>query len=1159
MHDPDQSAPDQLPPQPATPDPASPYMSSPSPDSPRPIPIDYRLHQLTESLAQQLDPDEVTEALARLQPAEAPLRAMIVGLGLLLAERSVKATSEYLRQAPLLIDRLAEAEWGPWVGVGMKIAARSAVTAVRYFRESPSLFADIESIDLRRLALECAERCAERDAGLALELLRQAPAIIRVLPPDLPVEPSHDPVGAQQVSVRRWAELGERLAEQDPILASEYFKQSALLLLHLPASALQVWAELGGTLVQPNQLGKPDYLPALEYFRVSPEWVGAVTPPELRPQLLHLVRAMTDEPPDRRVQLLKQVPPWLQTVSSLPHRSWLLDQAGTLAGESPAAAIALLSKGGELVRRFLLRSPQASVTATGLADDQEWRPRMEDWVAHGRRLLTRSPDAGLAYFRLESSAAEQYLDHAAGGLSLRQVARTLMLFAEGLSGYSVTIRPIQGGPPDDAMDRPLPAQLPYREGRTIFLPPFVSEFGSPEENFRYYRVMTAYQAAQLEFGAFVIGPEAVIELAGSFVGGSRSAGVENGPAVSENASDTPDTPDTPDTVDKLFGRFIAPALADDLWKIAEGGRIDACLRRAYPGLRSDLDLVVGYTLFLRPSFASTRSAGPTGQTGPIGLTKSAAEAVAAGRSGPSTAEQVVELLLQLSMAGRTKEPVPQGLESLLYELGGLLQQVQRPEATAADSLRVACECCLLLTRRCTGEMEQSAAPEPSSTAPSGNPLGQAGAPIAQGEPGNYRPVSEPQYRGRQGGQRGPSAAVPLSTGQRPPASTTLSSTVRRSTHQPGPAPVDDGATATAGGADPDPSPDADTIGAHDAITPGDGSREGADAGLFAYPEWDESIQDYRPGWCTVHERVMEVSIESGEPGGLGETDRAAALFVDQILADYRGQLSLLRKMFERLRPDRFKKLRRREAGEEIDLDAAIEAVIDRRVGRTPSDKLYIQRDRRERDVAVALMVDVSGSTGQVLLDRMGPRSLQPESAARRPIESSGRSIIQIEKESVLLLAEAVSAVGDALAVYAYSGDGRDRVDVYLVKEFDEPYGRRIGERIGAMRALVQNRDGTAIRHATRKLLLREAKTRLLLWLSDGRPFDRDYEGAHALADTRQALWEARRARVRTFCITVDRRGEDYQAALFAPGHYAVIDDVRQLPERLPRIYRRVTT
>jgi nitric oxide reductase NorD protein len=1079
---------------------------------------------MAESLAQQLDPDEVAEALTRLQTAEAPLRSLIAGLGLLLAERSVKATSEYLRQAPLLIDRLAEAEWGPWVGVGMKIAARSAVTAVRYFRESPSLFADIESIDLRRLVIECADRCADRDAGLALELLRQAPAVIRVLPPEPPFERSDDPAGAQAEWVRRWAELGERLAEQDSILASEYFKHSPLLLLHLPASALHVWAELGGTLVQPNQLGKPDYLPALEYFRVSPEWVGAVTPPELRPQLLHLVRAMTDEPPDRRVQLLKQVPQWLQAVPSLPHRAWLLERAGSLAGQSPAAAIALLSKGGELVHRFLLRTPQAADSA----GEPEWRRRMDEWVAHGRILLSRSPEAGLAYFRLESSAAEQSLDRAAGGLSLRQVARTLTLFAEGLSGHPVTIRPIQSGPSDEADEATaqLPAQLPYREGRTLFLPPFVSEFGSPDENFRYYRIMTACQAAQLEFGAFEIGGEAVSEVARSFCGAGLSAEPEKAPAAAEAS------PGTPGTVEELFTRFSAPTLADDLWKIAEGGRIDACLRRAYPGLRSDLDLVVGYTLYLRPSI------------GPTGSTESMAQAVAAGRIGPSMAEQVVELLLQLSMAGRTKEPIPPGLESLLYELGGLLQRVQRDGATAADALRVACECCLILIRRCTGEMEHAAAPESASAELSGNPLGQAGAPIGQGEPGAYRPMTEPQYRGRQGGQRGPSTAVPLSKGQAPPASTVpslpdQSSRDQPATHQHGAAPVGESTTVAAGGGDPDPLP-VDASGATARVTGDNGFRVGRQAGMFAYPEWDDAIQDYRPDWCTVHERVMEPSQESGKTG---YPNRG---FSDQVLAEYQGQLSLLRKMFERLRPDRFKKLKRREAGEEIDLDAAIEAAIDRRVGRTPSDKLYMQRDRRERDVAVALLVDVSGSTGQVLLDR--PTA-----------ESSSRSIIQIEKESVLLLTEAVSAVGDALAVYAYSGDGRDRVDFYLIKDFDEPHGRRIGERIGAMTALVQNRDGTAIRHATRKLLGQEAKTRLLLWLSDGRPFDRDYDGAHALADTRQALVEARRARVRTFCITVDRQGEDYQAGLFAHNYYAVIDDVRQLPERLPRIYQRVTT
>ncbi|MEW6323844.1 MAG: VWA domain-containing protein, partial [Nitrospirota bacterium] len=270
----------------------------------------------------------------------------------------------------------------------------------------------------------------------------------------------------------------------------------------------------------------------------------------------------------------------------------------------------------------------------------------------------------------------------------------------------------------------------------------------------------------------------------------------------------------------------------------------------------------------------------------------------------------------------------------------------------------------------------------------------------------------------------------------------------------------------------------------------------------------------------------------------------AAAFVERMQAQYYGQRLLLRRIFERMRPDRFRRLRRQEQGEEIDLEAAIEAVVDRKAGRSPSQKLYIQRDRRERDVAVALLVDVSGSTGKML--SVGEPAV-------------GRAIVQIEQESLLLLAEAVQAVGDALAIYAYSGNGREQVDLYRIKEFDEPYTPRIGQRIASMRAMAQNRDGAAVRHATAKLLRREAKTRLLVLLSDSRPFDRDYEGAYALGDTRQALEEARRRRVRTFCITVDRQADRYVAGLFAPGQYAVIDDVRHLPVRLSRIYQRITT
>ena len=803
-------------------------------------PESRRMHELAAALADQLAPGELDELLGQLQPAGDAVRAMILGLGLLLIERSAKATAEYLRQAPLLIGRLTPDEWGPWVGVGLKMAARAAVAAVRYFRESPAMLAEIDPADLRRAVLACADRFAEQEAGLALELVRQAPAVIRVLPDDV--------VTHRLELLHRWVASGEQLALQERVLASEYFKQSPLVLIHLPATSLADWAELGGTLVQPNRLGKPDYLPALEFFRLSPEWLGALSPPELRSQVLRLVRRVTDESPDRRVQLMRQAPQWLQAVPSAEQRLWLLEQAARLAVPSPGAAVALMERGGELLHRFVLRAPDPFGAQTS------WRLRLDEWVQHGTALLARSPETGLAYFRLESEAAEQRLDQVAGGLSLHSMARTLMLFAEGLSGHPVTIKPLTEASPAAGNE------LPCRQGDTIFLPPFVSGFGSREENFRYYRIVTAYQAAQLEFHAFEV-------------------------SLEEEAA---------------MAQLAFPLLAKDLWKVAEGGRIDARLRDAYPGLRHDLELVIGYMLYRRPSLA------------PL-----------------SPAEQILELLLQLSMAGRTKEPTPSGLQPLIDELCGLLLRAQRPGATAADSLRAACDCYVLLVRRLTGEMDRAAHRPSSTVQPSADPVGVAGEPLGIRALEDYRELPTPHYRGRQGdAPRGSSADA---RGPR--------------------------AISTMGQTDPLATPDDGTDTALPEAAAVTGTAAPAQAGLFHYPEWDEAAQGYRPAWCTVREQRLP---QAGEPPG------ASSSFAEQMRSRYYGQLLMLRRTFERLRPDRFRKLKRQEQGEEIDLEAAVEAMVDRRAGRSPSPKLYQQRDRRERDVAVALLVDISGSTGKHL-------------------------------------------------------------------------------------------------------------------------------------------------------------------------------------------------
>jgi nitric oxide reductase activation protein len=132
------------------------------------------------------------------------------------------------------------------------------------------------------------------------------------------------------------------------------------------------------------------------------------------------------------------------------------------------------------------------------------------------------------------------------------------------------------------------------------------------------------------------------------------------------------------------------------------------------------------------------------------------------------------------------------------------------------------------------------------------------------------------------------------------------------------------------------------------------------------------------------------------------------------------------------------------------------------------------------------------------------------------------------------------------------------VDFIVIKDFDDPVSGRAARKLGGVAPLHQNRDGAAIRHASRKLLERRAKTRLLVLISDGRPLDDGYKDDYSLEDTKMALREARMRGIEPFCITVDRDADQYLRRMYGDVRYIVIDRTEGLPEKLPKIYHRVT-
>ena len=303
---------------------------------------------------------------------------------------------------------------------------------------------------------------------------------------------------------------------------------------------------------------------------------------------------------------------------------------------------------------------------------------------------------------------------------------------------------------------------------------------------------------------------------------------------------------------------------------------------------------------------------------------------------------------------------------------------------------------------------------------------------------------------------------------------------------------------------------------------------------YNYDEWDRELTDHRMGWC----RVVEKKVKHGDRN-----------FVDLTKERHKGVISSIRHQFQLMKPENLTRVANEVDGEEFDLNAVIDYVIDRRADGQQSERIYTKRLRRRRDVAVSFLLDQSSSTARTI----GRHPLQPYT---RP----GRRIIEIEKEGLVLMSEALEAVGDVYSINGFTSEGRRNVKFYVVKDFNEKYSDEVKRRIGGITYQNNTRLGAAIRHASAKLAKQEARTRLLIVLSDGRPYDHDYGDArYAREDTREALRQAKNEGITPFCITIDRESEAELRDLYGEVGYTIIDDVLSLPERLPGIYRRLTT
>ncbi len=299
--------------------------------------------------------------------------------------------------------------------------------------------------------------------------------------------------------------------------------------------------------------------------------------------------------------------------------------------------------------------------------------------------------------------------------------------------------------------------------------------------------------------------------------------------------------------------------------------------------------------------------------------------------------------------------------------------------------------------------------------------------------------------------------------------------------------------------------------------------------VYRYPEYDCVRNAYEKNHCSLFESAP------------ASTDTE---FYEGAVRQYPLVNKRIRKRFLHMKPEELEISRRWLSGDEIDLSDALDYTISLARGESLDEKIYFRKIRNNRDVMVAILFDSSSSTDS----------------------SVGTSrVIDIEKAAICLLSSALDLIGDPFGVFSFHSMGRQRVFVEVIKDFNEAWGKGTQGRIPAIKPQASNRDGCAIRHVAAKLQRQQAKTKLLILLSDGIPADPGYGSSsaadtsrYAIEDTRRSILEARRLGIIPYCLTIDRFAKKYISHLYGEFHHAILSDVSKLPEKLSQLYVRLT-
>ncbi len=1011
----------------------------------------------------------------------------------------------------------------------------------------------------------------------------------------------------------KWTDCGSDLCKESPTLAAAYFDASPAAMGKLRSRHIESWAALGGSLYKGTW--KSSTL-ACKFFTYSPALMDSLTFPELE-RFVAFLDALSRRSYDLASECLSlgaQIFPligedktaFITLASALVESGWREVKSFFDAGAKALPKIdpeerfrflkiaeELVHKGGSNIPGVMLDTSQAfakidpdlhssilDLSETLIQESPDAVPefikssaqvmdrlsmnQLERWYEEGVNLLRQNPDGGLAYFKIESAHSEEMLESLSSGVEFDRIKAIMEMYCRGLAGEEIKL-----ASSPELVDRNIgwvSAESPTTEGSTVFVPDIVDRYHSKDENFSWFKVVSTHQVAHLEFGSFLFEfetPSALFEDRRREVEEQKSSetGSTNGVSAETELSGEGLERSWITDMQRFFNLFGDRKLALDVFTVIEDGRLDFRVKYEYPGIKAAYARVQMDSSEGRPEITTLPAR-----------------------------EALVEFLVRLSLQQYREIPAPHDYVDHAKQIASVARQILNAEATVEDTAEATLRIYAIITSIPNEEVppeewddvdtEEDQEEEYSDPDDMQDLLQQ----MAMGMDMEFRPDSEQEYesseevdyrgdfkpelvqlltqlRMQKQNNAGEATGEPITQEQLEELlqnSAELDLEAVEGDLQDTQGMFADNLLKEAGMQLPDNPEFSNGPFVH--IDEDGDSLEASEPQTFVYDEWDFRAGDYKPRWCIVRQKMMA----EGDPNFFGGT-----------LHSYGGLVSRIRRQFELMVPETFRKVRKLEDGEELDIDDVIEAIVDMKTGVSPSDKFYWRRNKVQREVAAAFLIDTSASTAEAIDE--GKRTADDWDAPDDPVEymvwlrtrrgeaarRSYKRIIDVEKEAIVLIVNALEAIGDIYGIYGFSGYGRENVEYYTIKDLDETFSDRVKRRIDRVAPLHATRMGPAIRHTTAKLEMTDARTKILFLVSDGRPQDRGYsregvEKEYAVHDTRMALEEARRKDINAFCLTVDKNGHDYLKTMCADMGYEVLDNIYDLPERLLYLYRRLT-